>query len=209
MSDYSLPSNITLVFGAPSTGKTSFAFRYLLNAPAACRFIFDDQGQAAKRLQLRACHTDNDCEKALASRWVCFNPHLMFPGAKLEKGFQWFCHWVYEVSKRGPGRKIFFVDELWQWQDPRSGIPPQLETVLRTGRIEGLDFLTCTHCPRDYHVKIRSWVTEWVCFNTIEPAELEAVRPYYPRVDQAAKLPPGSFLAYNRVSGAELAGRVF
>jgi hypothetical protein len=43
----------------------------------------------------------------------------------------------------------------------------------------------------------------------VEPADLDAVRPYYPNVDKVAALPKGSFLAYNRDTGAELAGRVF
>jgi hypothetical protein len=42
-----------------------------------------------------------------------------------------------------------------------------------------------------------------------EPAELEAVEPYWPGVVKAAQLPQGSFLAFNRDSGEELAGRVF
>jgi len=52
-------------------------------------------------------------------------------------------------------------------------------------------------------------VTEWVCFNTIEPGELDAVRPYFRGVDQVAGLPKGSFIGYNRESGEELAGRLF
>jgi len=42
-----------------------------------------------------------------------------------------------------------------------------------------------------------------------EPGELDAVRPYYRNVDAVADLPRGQFLAYNRESGAELAGRLF
>lgn len=101
-----------------------------------------------------------------------------------------------------------FVDELWQWADSRS-MPDELENVVRTGRTEGLDLVSATHRPREYHVTIRSQVTEWVAFNTIEPAELDAVRPYWAGVDKAATLPKGHFLAYNRDSGAEMAGRLW
>ena len=208
MPDYSLPSCVTLIFGQSGSGKTTFAFRYLLNVPAACQFLFDDRGQAAARLKLRPCGTAAECEAAVPTRWVCFNPHVMFPGALLPDGFRWFCHWAFEVCKRGPGKKVLFVDELWQWADART-MPVELENVIRTGRTENLELLSCTQRPREYHVLIRSQATEFIAFNTREPAELDAIRPYWAGVDQAAALPRGSFIAVNRESGAELAGRVF
>ncbi|HEV2319195.1 MAG TPA: hypothetical protein VGV18_05560 [Verrucomicrobiae bacterium] len=208
MSDYSLPPCITLMPGQSGSGKSTFAFRYLLNKPAACRFIFDDRGQAAARLKLKLCGTARECEEAVPSRWACFNPHVMFPGAKLPAGFRWFCHWVMEVSKRGPGKKIFLVDELWQWSDART-IPEELENVVRTGRVENLELFSCTHRPREYHVTIRSQATEWVVFNICEPAELDAIRPYWSRVDEAATLPRGEFIAVNRETGEKLRGKLF
>jgi len=208
MRDYTNPKCITLIFGQGDCGKTSFAYRYLLNAPFACRFIFDEDGQAAQRLRLKMSGTARECEAALASRWVCFNPHVMFPGDKLKDAFRWFCNWAFQTSERGPGRKVFFVDELWQWCDARS-MPAQLDTVNRIGRHVGLELLTATHRPRDYHSDLRSQVTEWVCFNCIEPADLDAVRPYYAGVDKVATLAKGHFIAYNRKNGAELAGKLF
>jgi hypothetical protein len=179
-----------------------------MNVPAACRFIFDDRGQAAARLRIPHCHTARDCELAVPSRWVCFSPHAMFPGSKLADGFRWFCSWAYQVAKRGPGKKVLFVDELWQWVDVRS-IPDELQDVVRTGRADELDLFTMTQRPSDYHKDLRSQVTEWVCFQTLEPADLDAVRPYYSKVDQVRELPKGSFIAYNRESGAELKGKLW
>ena len=69
--------------------------------------------------------------------------------------------------------------------------------------------MSFTQYPRDYHTDLRGAVTEWVCFNTEEPAELDSVRPYFAGVDRVAALPRGSFIAYNRDSGAELAGKLF
>jgi len=69
--------------------------------------------------------------------------------------------------------------------------------------------VSCTQRPREYHVLIRSQATEFIAFNTREPAELDAIRPYWAGVDQAATLPRGSFIAVNWESGVELAGRVF
>jgi hypothetical protein len=169
--------------------------------------IFDDRGQAAARLKLRPCGTARECELAVPTGWVCFNPHVMWSGAKLPEAFRWFCHWAFEVSKRGPGKKILMVDELWQWSHSRKPVPPELENVIRTGRTEGLEFLSATHSPREYHELIRSQATEFVAFNTIEPAQLDAIRPYWSGVDKAAELPKFHWLAFNRDSGAELAGQ--
>jgi len=206
MPDYSQPSCITVIFGQGSSGKTSLAFACLLNSKAACIFIFDDRGQAAARLKLKPCGTARECELAVPTRWVCFNPHIMFPGEKLPDGFRWFCHWVFEVCKRGPGKKILFVDELWQWSSSRRPVPAELENIVRTGRTEGLELLTATHSPREYHELIRSQATEFIAFNTIEPAQLDSIRPYWANVDAAADLPKGKFLAYNRDSGGTAAG---
>ena len=126
----------------------------------------------------------------------------------MDKGFRWFCKWAMAVSRRGPGRKILFVDELWQWCDARS-IPDELGDVVRTGRTEGLELLSATHSPRDYHRDIRRMVTEWVCFNTVEPADVDAIRPYFAGVDRITTLPRGKFIAYSRESGQELAGQIF
>ena len=108
----------------------------------------------------------------------------------------------------GANASFMCVDELWRFVDAHS-LPAELEKEARMGRAEGLELLIATHHPRDYHRDLRAEVTEWVCFNTIEPGDLDAVRPYFRGVDRVASLPRGSFLAYNRESGAELAGTVF
>lgn len=76
------------------------------------------------------------------------------------------------------------------------------------GRAENLELLTATEHPRDYHRDIRAEVTEWVCFSTDEPGDLDAVRPYFRKVDRVANLPRGSFIANNRETGAELSAAV-
>lgn len=210
MPDYSRPSSITLIFGQSSSGKTTFAFSYLLNVRGvACRFIFDDRGQAAARLKLKPCGTARECELALATGWVCFNPHVAFPGERYSGAFPWFCDWTMDCCKRGPGRKIVMIDELWEYSHSRKPVPPKLENIIRTGRTEGLEFLSATHSPKEYHELIRSQATEFVAFNTIEPAQLDSIRPYWPGVVKAADLPKGHYLAFNRDSRGELAGRMF
>jgi hypothetical protein len=216
MPDYSRPPCVTLCFGGSGSGKSTFAFRYLLNRlteqpantePAAAVFVFDWKLEAAHRLGLPVCGTETQCAAALASRVVCFNPAIMFD-ANQKGALRWFCHWAFEVSRRGPGKKILFIDELWRFVDAHS-LPTELERVARMGRAEGLELLTATQHPRDYHRDLRAEVTEWVCFNTVEPGELDAVRPYFRGVDRVASLKRGEFIAYHRETGEELAGWVF
>jgi hypothetical protein len=210
MPNYANPRSIILVFGAGECGKTGFAIKYVLNVPASCRFIFDHKGQIAHRLKLKACGTAAECEAAVPTGWVVFNPFIMFQAHQLVDAFRWFCFWAMQVSDRDNGqhKKILFVDELWELTDNRT-LPVELETIVRTGRHVNLEFLSCTHQPREYHVLIRSQVTEFVAFNTVEPYQLEAIRPYWSGVDQAAALGKGEFIAVNRESRAELRGRLF
>ena len=115
MPDYSNPPNITVIFGKAGSCKTSFAFSYLLNVKnVACRFIFDDRGQAAARLRLKPCGDVDECNAALGTRWVCFNPHAGYGGDRFPEAFRWFCDFTFQASRRGPGRKILLVDEIWQ-----------------------------------------------------------------------------------------------
>ena len=42
-----------------------------------------------------------------------------------------------------------------------------------------------------------------------EPGELDAARPHFRGVDHVAQLPRGSFIACNRETGGDLAGKLF
>jgi hypothetical protein len=189
------------------SGKTTFAILYLLNASAACRFVFDDLGQVAARLKLPHASTAAELEAALATRWVIFNPHRMFPG-DVEGAFRFFCQWAYDASRRGPGKKILLVDELWKFCSPNS-IPKELAVVAQTGRVENLELVTATQLPHKIHASITGQSTELVCFRLDEALALDKVEEL--GADRAAvqSLPLGSFVAWNRISRGRLDGRVF
>jgi DNA helicase HerA-like ATPase len=189
------------------SGKTTFAILYLLNVSAACRFVFDDLGQVAARLKLPHASTAAELEAALATRWVIFNPHRMFPG-DVEGAFRFFCQWAYDASRRGPGKKILLVDELWKFCSPNS-IPKELAVVAQTGRVENLELVTATQLPHKIHASITGQSTELVCFRLDEALALDKVEEL--GADRAAvqSLPLGSFVAWNRISRGRLDGRVF
>ena len=209
MPDFTRPPCSTLLVGMTGSGKTTFAIRYLLNAPdVACRFIFDDQNRTAPRLKLPPCHTAAQLEAALASRWVCFSPHRMFPG-NVKMGFRWFCHWVFNCAQRGPGEKIVSIPEAWKFCT-ENAIPFEFASICNEGRELGIQTLIDTQHPSLLNSAITGASTELVCFKLIDDDDLREVRRMRP-ADAAAvsALPLGSFLAYNRLSGASLAGRLF
>ena len=232
----SLPPCVVLVFGRSRSGKNTFVYRYLANLltpqplnehPAACVFVFDwkyvkpDVTEAADRMGRAAVTTEAGIMGALDSRLVIFNPHAMFPGTTrvknlegeyvlndLRQGIRWFCDKVFALSRSGPGRKILFVDEPKNFMS-KAYVYPEILRIATMGAATGLGLLMATHFPSQYHRDLRDSVTEWVCFNITEPDNLDAVRPYFPGVDQVTTLPRGSFIAVNRDNGAELAGKLF
>lgn len=226
MQDFSLESTSTLIFGRKGTGKTSFALRFLVNKaieqplnerPAGTIFIFDYKLEASMRLGIPAVGTEHGCEQALQNRIVIFNPRAMFlplEGENFEgvdrRAFRWFCQWVFSVAQRGPGTKLFYVDELRRLIPSRSDlIPLEVDQIFREGRTVGIETLMSTQYPRDFSKTIREEVSEWVCFNINEPDNLDAVRPYFPGVDEVAMLGKGEFIAFNRDSRTKMRGKLF
>ena len=207
MSDYTLPPCSTLVCGMTGSGKTTFAIRYLLNVPAACRFIFDDLGQISARLKLRHASTAAELEAALGTRWVCFNPHRMFPG-DAAAAFRFFCDWAFNASRRGPGKKVFLADEVWRWCSPQA-IPRELAALAQMGRAENLELMTATQLPHKIHASLTGQATEVVAFRLDEPLALSRMREIGADPDQVKSLPLGNFVAWNRISGGRIGGKVF
>jgi hypothetical protein len=199
--DYSNPLRNTLVFGSGSCGKTSLCIRALINIPWACAFIFDLNGQFSRRLKTRWAGTAAECEDALASRWVCFNPHRMFDADETDAAFNWFCDWAFKKSKLGPGRKVLVADDSWEFSAART-LTKELARVVKLGRFWHLEFFGVTHRPMEYNIAIRGLVTEWIGFNTL-PQDTECVKDYWPGVVACATLPKFEFVAFNRDSRVE------
>tara|TARA_R110000868_G_scaffold167580_1_gene401935 strand:- start:74 stop:697 length:624 start_codon:yes stop_codon:yes gene_type:complete len=207
VADFTLPPANTLIVGMTGSGKSTFAYRYLVNANAACRFIFDDLGRAATRLNIAPVFFERQCEGALASRWVIFNPHRMFPGATKD-GFRWFCQWVYAASRRGEGKKLLLVDEVWQWQSNME-MPRELALCVQTGREENLELVCATQLPQKVNASVTGQSTELVCFRLTEPLALKEVKDLGGDPEKVKNLPLGAFISYNRLTGATVSGKLF
>src|SRR5580692_9369074 len=114
-------------------GKSHLCYRYLYSAPGvACRFIFDDLDRASTHYRVRPCQTADECEAALETRWVVYRPHKMYPDDFAE-AFRFFCDWTLDACKRGPGKKLILLEEIWQWCNPHQ-IPKDLSRLINIGR---------------------------------------------------------------------------
>lgn len=207
MSDYSAAPRSTAIVGMTGSGKTTLAFNYLRNTPAVCRFIFDDQGQASARLKIPLASTIAEMERALQTRWVCYNPHLDFPG-DLDGAFSFFCDWCFQVSKRGPGWKQMLVDEIWRFQD-RDKIPKELAVVSQMGRIERLELVSVTQQPHLVNSSIMGSSTELICFRLDESVEWKKIASLGAPASEVAALPLGSFISLDRITREIRRGKVF
>jgi hypothetical protein len=202
------PAHI-LIPGMSGSGKTWFARRYLINVDPvpACRFLFDESSRWSKWLPIRPCFTWDECNRALPSRWVLFNPSRMYPD-DYAKGCDEFCQYVYHTSMSGPGRKILGIQELWQWCDTRTMLKG-LRLCTQAGREHGIQLLLDTQEPHRINSSIIGQTTELVCFRLQEPKAWDCIKELGFNPDLVKNFPLGQFLALNRLSGGTLSGRMF
>jgi DNA helicase HerA-like ATPase len=202
------PAN-TLIVGMTGSGKTWFARRYLINVEPepACRFLFDESSRWSKWLPIRPCFTWADCDAALPSRWVLFNPSKEYPD-DYAKAFDQFCQYVYSASGGGPGSKILAVQELWQWCDART-MPRGFRLCTQAGREQGIQLLLDTQEPHRINSSIIGQTTELVCFRLDEEKALECIRGLRGEPETVMNLPLGQFIALNRLSRGTLHGKLF
>jgi hypothetical protein len=209
----------TLVLGRTGSGKTTFVVRFVLNSAAACAFVFDwnDRWPGFFRdrigfMPFKVCHTVAECESALASRIVIFNPSRLFPGAMFDRktglaALRWFCSWVRGVSKRGPGRKLVCIAELWNFCTEDS-IPAELAMLAQDGRQDEVSFVFDTQRPEKLNPSVTGAMTELVCFRLDEKRALKSLTDLGGAPEVVSNLPLGSFVSYG-LDGGTLAGRVF
>jgi hypothetical protein len=212
--DYTLPPNLTLLVGMTGAGKTTFVNRYLLNDDsAACRFMFDDLNRMWPRLRLKPCFTQRQLEESLATRWSAFQPLRLFPG-DTKAALRWWCRWVFHVANRGPGKKLVVIPELWRHCNPDS-IPSELALLAQAGRELDVELIVDTQRPEQINASIVGAATELICFKLMSSEALRAVEKLWrdsgiaAARETVAALPLGTFIAWNRLSGASLAGRLF
>jgi len=196
---------VTIVAGCGRSGKTSFALRYLLNAPLVARFIFDPETEYSQRLKLLAAQDEFDLAVQLCRGWVVFNPHAMFAG-RLQEAFRWFCAWAFDCSCKMPGQKVLVVDEVWRYANPQK-MPIELSTVCQTGSKRGLGLMVNTQLPNKLNGSILNECSEFVCFRLQFDACLAVAQDFGFDRDEIQQLAPLSFVSRTDVGG-ELRGKI-
>lgn len=225
MLDYTLDAHHTAVVGMTRSGKTTYVNRYLLNTgltgddpPPAVTIIHDDLHRMAYRLCLPPCHTTAAMEAALLTRSVCIHPERMFrldnfkPSVGVptpqHAAFRATCKWAMEVAQRGPGRKIVSLPEMWRFCT-KDSIPLEFAMLAQAGAETGVELLLDTQTPEKLNPSLDGQLNELVCFKLISSEALKAVERMGADPDEVKNLPLGSFVAYNRISGDVLRGKVF
>lgn len=103
---------------------------------------------------------------------------------------------------------MFLVDEVWRWCSPQ-GIPRELAALAQMGRAEQLELVCATQRPHRINDSITGACTELVCFRLQERLALDCAAGLGGDRPTVEALPLGSFVAWNRLSGGTLSGKVF
>ncbi len=194
-------NRVVLVVGKSGSGKSSYAVNYLGNAKFTVRFIFDPRHEYAERFQRRACRVAAELSAAIATGWVIFDPHVLFPGDP-QRAFEMFCEWAWTVSEKLPGQKILFADEVWKHCSPNH-LPRPLAMILMDGRKNGIGMLLTTHSPNRLNAAITGEATEIVGFaltGELKIGYLEKNCDEFP-ASELTQLPPLHYIAQNCESG--------
>jgi len=123
-------------------------------------------------------------------------------------GFRRFCQLVFQLAQRGPGAKIVALPEVWRFCTEDS-IPPDFAMLAQAGRELGVELVLDTQRPEKLNPSLTGAITELVCFKLASREALKAVGDMGADRDAVESLPLGSFIAYNRLTGGTVRGRVF
>lgn len=191
--------------GTGQTGKSTSAFRLLINGNYACRFIFDPENEAAQRLGLEPTRTLLDLTAHLSRGWVLFDPELLF-GSDFALAFEIFCEWTLEKASAMPGQKILMVDEVWRYMSTTK-IPAPLADCIRLGRKRGLHMVFNTQTFNKLHGDLRAEASEIISFRQSDKLPLEALAERGFVADELKALPDLHFIARTD-QGGELRGAI-
>lgn len=198
--DFSHPSCKVLVTGTSGTGKTTLYEQLIRRQHCRVWFVYDHQGEFRQRFKKIAVrNADELIDKTAKGGWVVFDPIDTFPG-KTRDGFEFFCDYVFEVSQKMAGRKIFCCDEIQMMQDTGKE-PENLLKIIETGRRFQIDcFFISQSCNR-LHNAVRNQLTEVYTFRQSDSNALKYLEENGFAPDKVRSLPNGRYIHRNLHTG--------
>lgn len=153
-----------IYLGKSGCGKTTLFWKHFMREKARLKFLFDHK---AMEFSLRFKQTpifdaDGLLEATERGGVVCFSPSKMFPGEP-EKGFEFFCEFVFAVSEKIKGRKLFVADELQKLVGTRSQPKPLLQ-ICDIGRTYQIDCFFMASASNALHNLVLNQITECFAF---------------------------------------------
>ena len=103
---------------------------------------------------------------------------------------------------------------MWRHCNPDS-IPPELALLAQAGRELGIELVLDTQRPELLNGSLTGACTEIIAMRLMNPEGVRALGKILmgagimADAGQLCQQPPGSFVGFNRISGASLSGRVF
>jgi ABC-type dipeptide/oligopeptide/nickel transport system ATPase component len=200
------PSVKVAISGTSGCGKSTLFEKLLRREKPRWNFVFDHkEGDMARRFGVRPCYTADDLEMA-ASRggFVIFDPAKLFPGEP-ERGFEFFCEWVWAVCQVLKGKKILAADELQDLVETHAK-PDALCKILDQGRTFQVDCYFICQGMKSVHTRVRNQVTEIFCMIQEEKNSLEWLIERGFDGEEIKNLKHGEFLYKNKNTGQKSRG---
>lgn len=203
------PSIKVVSVGVSGTGKSTL-FEKLIRRERGVRwyFLYDHKdSDLSRRFGVRPCFDEDDLIAAIVrGGFVIFNPAKMFPGRK-EKGFAWFCWWLWKIKTELRGRKILGADELEALCDENSK-PRDLVRILDEGRTYQFDCFFIAQSMNGMHNQVRKQITEIFAFRQGDKNGIDFLEKKFPREPKIdwENLPNGIWRYKNTITGKVASG---
>lgn len=207
--DLNHPPSKTLVTGASGRGKSNFYTELILSQKARYKFIFDHEEELKYRIGLKAARTVEQLERLVeAGGLISFCPDKMFPRDS-EKGFEWWCEFVYHLSCKLDGRKLFAVDELQKLIGPSfHEMTDGFKGIIETARKRGVDCIFACQGMNVINGRLRNQLTEVVTYGQLDRNSLKWLGDLSFDPEEVKTLGIGEYI-WRSMEGHESTGNFF
>lgn len=197
-----------LITGSGGSGKSTLFFLRLRQSKARWKFVYDFEAEVARRLNCPPATTPQQLNEQTASG-VC----LYYPGDNVDivEAFDFFCDYVFELSKRLPGTKCLFCDELQDvaGRDVAPKCPEHFKQLMQRGRHHAIDAVCVAQGSNELHNTARNQFYRITAFMQADDNPMKFLKSCGMNDDEIRALRPGQFISRNRKTGEEVRGEVF